>query len=759
MTPAENAQPTPPPNWLTSPPPLVAGPITPAAERQYPPGERIAGRYEVVKVLTGGMGVVYLCADHEREGLPVALKTFKPKYLPDRATRDRFLREGTIWVGLGHHPNIVRAYRVERLRGGLEVYLVLEWVAAAPGKEDASLRAWLQRGRSLPPERSLHFALHIARGMHHATTRIPGLVHRDMKPENVLIGRDGNARVTDFGLAGVLAALKKSLQAGGGVGTPPYMAPEQWDENAPLDPRTDIYAFGCILFEMLTGQMAAPGKTTEELARVHQTGDLRPLPDTMSPQVKALLRGCLALYPEKRFASWQDVETAVSLVIRHTTGEPPQPLSRQETKTNARSERIAAGWSYDAMGLSYHDIGNHDLAAGYFDRVIWIGKQEKEPSLVAAGLSHLGDACYAMGDLQGAIEYHRQHLALAQKLGLHASESDAWGNLGQVYAEQGDIEQAMTCYQKQLALVQEIRDRPREGEALSNLGDTCLARGETAEALRAYKRALAITRETEDPLKEGRLLSRVGRAYHRLGQTERATQYTERGLAIARDIGDRTGEGLALRNLGEIERQQGNLQQAIWHFINYLSITQEIRDRVGEARVLCALGDIYHQLDNLEQAIESYQSALRIVRSIGNHSWQAQILQDLGIVYRRQHKPRQAIGFFEEALTLLKELDDHARLGELACRLANTYRDTGDLRRARRSYELGLQTVRKTGDERLRARLCFGLAVALARADQRDEAIHYAELAAYTFQQLGETQALKKTKDLLTEIRPRRRWF
>ncbi len=89
----------------------------------YPPGTRI-GQYEIAgRPLMGGMGIVYVCLDHQ-ENRPVALKTFKPAYLPDRAARDRFLREGTHWVDLGAHPYIVRCYRVFRIDP--EVYLVLE---------------------------------------------------------------------------------------------------------------------------------------------------------------------------------------------------------------------------------------------------------------------------------------------------------------------------------------------------------------------------------------------------------------------------------------------------------------------------------------------------------------------------------------------------------------------------------------------------------------------------------------------------------
>ncbi|HHE71962.1 MAG TPA: hypothetical protein ENL34_06765 [Chloroflexi bacterium] len=93
----------------------------------YPPGSRIVGRYEVAsRPLKGGMGIVYPCLDHQ-DMRPVVLKTFKPEHLPDRAARDRFLREGAARVNLGRHPYIVRCYAMERIGDDREVYLVLEY--------------------------------------------------------------------------------------------------------------------------------------------------------------------------------------------------------------------------------------------------------------------------------------------------------------------------------------------------------------------------------------------------------------------------------------------------------------------------------------------------------------------------------------------------------------------------------------------------------------------------------------------------------
>ena len=303
----------------------------------HPPGTRI-GQYEVAgRPLVGGMGIVYLCLDRE-EDRPVALKTFKPECLPDRAARDRFLREGTHWVDLGRHPHVVRCYRVFQPENAIEVYLVLELVAKEQGREDASLRSWLTPGQPLPVETALLFALQIARGMKHAVETIPGFVHRDLKPENILVGADhlSNAnvnrlRVTDFGLASILQEagghtsesaisdaadsqrlppMRHTQLTHGVVGTPLYMAPEQWrGENVTVP--TDVYALGCILYEMLAGQHAVAGHSLATLKRAHCSGDVRPLPRGLPAGVATIMARCLALETGGRYGSWEQTESAL----------------------------------------------------------------------------------------------------------------------------------------------------------------------------------------------------------------------------------------------------------------------------------------------------------------------------------------------------------------------------------------------------------------------------------------------------------------
>jgi serine/threonine-protein kinase len=371
-----------------------------------PPGTLIANRYEVVATRAGGMGVVYLCRD-QVEDRPVALKTFQPQYLANRAFRDRFLREGTVWISLGYHPHIVRCYNVERVGDGREVYLVLQWVAQAEGKAEASLRSWLSPGKPLPAEQALRLALHIVWGMQHATTQVPGLVHRDLKPENVLLGRDGLARVTDFGLVKSLLGAEgqpvvlpawgpgESVHATAVVGTPLYMAPEQWDGKTVLDQRADIYALGCILYEFLTGRLAVSGGSREALATAHGGGQAQQAVRTLAPEWRELVGPCVAVDREQRYATWREVEAALQAAYARATGVRLSPTTGAQAET--RAERIQAGYAYNALGSSYLDIGHVQTARQYYERVLQIGRAEQERRLEAAGLGNLGSVYRDLG--------------------------------------------------------------------------------------------------------------------------------------------------------------------------------------------------------------------------------------------------------------------------------------------------------------------------------------------------------------------------
>ena len=228
----------------------------------YQPGDVIGQKYEVHSVLgKGGFGVVYLVYDSELGGV-IALKTFRNEFLDNNQIRDLFRKEASIWVDLERHPYLVRAYFVDEISG--QLFIGMEYIA--PNEQGINtLEGYLQQR---PPnlEQSLRWAIQICHGMEYAYSK--GIrAHRDIKPANIMISQDGTAKITDFGLASVLSAslansriqlntqkngiaLYRQTQMGGGIGTLTHMPPEQFEKDTVCDERSDLYAFGVILFQL-----------------------------------------------------------------------------------------------------------------------------------------------------------------------------------------------------------------------------------------------------------------------------------------------------------------------------------------------------------------------------------------------------------------------------------------------------------------------------------------------------------------------------
>ncbi|MCA9923239.1 MAG: tetratricopeptide repeat protein [Anaerolineales bacterium] len=663
------------------------------------PRRLIANRYEVVNKLMGGMGIVYLCRDQRNNQL-VALKTFKPEFLSHLAARDLFLREGTMWVEMGRHPNIVQAYRVERIGDGREVYLVLEWIVQPKGKKSPSLRSWLRHGNILPPEQALLFALHIARGMRYATQKIPGLVHRDIKPENILIGHDGVARVTDFGLASTLSGLQNT-QAGilanakenfgrtqltqGVAGTPLYMAPEQW-MHSQLDARADIYALGCILYEMITGQFAAQGENREQLKAFHLSGRIKPPPEGTSHELLSVLRKCLVSQRERRYRGWREAEESISEAYERLTGEPPPPL--REASSETREDRIVSGYSYNTMGLSYLDIGKLDVAVMYFEQAVNVGRAEASEELEGTGLGNLGLAYMALGYLERAIDFHEEHLAIARKTGDRAEEGKALGRMGHVYLRMGDVTRAIGLHERELAIFQNVGDRFKEAMALHSLGDVYRRLSEIDRAVEFYKKSLAIAQDIGDKTRVERILNSMGLVYLDSGEAKEAVALFQQAFEIAHEIGDRVGEGEILANMGDLYRSLKYSDRAIEQYHRALAIAQDSNDRRKEIRNLISLGDLYlEDLRNAEEAEANYSAALEAVQDTGDIKQEMFTYIKLGTAYNELGDFMQTASLAKRALDLAKDYELPVLEREALGMIGAAYEKYGDAGRAIEYYE------------------------------------------------------------------------
>lgn len=233
-------------------------------------GTMLDDRYEILEVIgAGGMAVVYKAMCH-RLNRYVAVKILRDELANDEEFRKRFQTEAQA-VAMLSHPNIVSVYDVSH-SDGVE-YIVMELI------EGVTLMQYMKKKGALGWKEALHFAVQISKALEHAHEK--GIVHRDIKPQNIMILKDGTIKVADFGIAALESAQeKKSDQT---VGSVHYIAPEQARGEQP-DPRSDIYSLGVVMYEMLTGKMPYDGDTAEQVAMKHITGHTVP-PQELNPDI------------------------------------------------------------------------------------------------------------------------------------------------------------------------------------------------------------------------------------------------------------------------------------------------------------------------------------------------------------------------------------------------------------------------------------------------------------------------------------------
>ena len=184
------------------------------AGSRWQTGDKIGGRYEVHHIRKGGMGIVYLCYDHESQK-PIVLKTFQDIFLSEKSQTERFMWEAETWVRLEKHMNIVRAYYVEKIED--KPYIFMEYIL---GEEPfgPELSSWI-RGKGLNLSLSLNFGVQFCSGMLHAQKKFETMnrpfVHRDIKPSNIMVTRDRIVKVTDFGLVKAFQSLGRNRAEAG----------------------------------------------------------------------------------------------------------------------------------------------------------------------------------------------------------------------------------------------------------------------------------------------------------------------------------------------------------------------------------------------------------------------------------------------------------------------------------------------------------------------------------------------------------------
>jgi serine/threonine protein kinase len=333
-------------------------------------GVRLGDRYELQEpVARGGMGEVWRANDPVL-GRTVAVKVLLPGLSSDPGFAERFRTEARAMAALSD-PSIVEIYDYGQTDG--VAYLVMPFV------EGESLHVLLNRVGPLPPREAMIIVAQAANALQQAHRA--GIVHRDVKPGNLLIRPDGRLVLTDFGIARGVAA--EPLTASDGVmGTAAYLAPEQLS-GSPVAPATDVYALGVVAYEFLTGTQPFVADSPVGVALMHTRSEPPPLPDVIAPTVRHVVMRALAKNPEDRWPSAHAMAEAATEAARDLPEAPwlavPLPSARRPAPTAAlptilaekpRRGRllaglvpIVAGIAVLAVGLAIA-LGNVDAPSG-----------------------------------------------------------------------------------------------------------------------------------------------------------------------------------------------------------------------------------------------------------------------------------------------------------------------------------------------------------------------------------------------------------
>lgn len=284
-------------------------------------GALVHDRFAAVRVAgVGGMGWVYDARDENAGGRRVALKILKASHSDDDVVRERFNREARI-LGMLDHPNLVDLYDSGEIPDTGQLYMAMEYV------EGRTLGAVLERPRFFGARRLLNVSRGIAAGLAAAHAR--GVVHRDLKPANVLLVKDKGheiPRLVDFGIARFDEALRHLTQTGMVFGTPSYMSPEQALGETGVGPAADIYAYGIMLFRMLSGELPFHHRLSLQILMAHVN---KPVPElTLRPEIAddipealiTLMHRCLEKKPEDRLPDGEALEMALGRIEAELQG-------------------------------------------------------------------------------------------------------------------------------------------------------------------------------------------------------------------------------------------------------------------------------------------------------------------------------------------------------------------------------------------------------------------------------------------------------
>ncbi len=656
-------------------------------------GSTFAGRYQIIEEIgRGGMGRIYKVFDTEIDE-KVALKLIKPEVAADKGNIERFRNEMKFARQVGHR-NVSRMFDLGKHEG--TYFITMEYV---PGED---LKSFIRRIGQLPVGKAVAIAKQVAEGLIEAHRQ--GVIHRDLKPRNIIIDREGNAKIMDFGIARSLKS-EGMTEKGIMVGTPEYMSPEQ-TESSDIDQRSDIYSLGILLFEMLTGRIPFEGETPLSIA-IKQKTEAPPRPEEFNPGISQdlsqLILKCMEKDPANRYQSSEEVLASLEMIERELptteiTAPRKRPTATREITVTVGLKKtilpiaavlvliIAAillrqllfrptptSMTGDKPSLAIlyfkNNTGAEDLEhwrTALTDLLITDLSQSQFVRVLSA--ERLFDVLEDMGQLEATAFSSDTIEEVAERSRV---DHILVGN----YTEAGDKFRINVSLQE-AASGELIASESVEGEGegsfysmVDELTRWIKSNFELSEANLADDPDIAIANiTTASP--EAYVLYSEGRRFHLQAQYQQSIVKMRAALEIDPEFAmAHRSLGVSYSNMGRRPARNRSIQKAF-----------ELSDRVSERERLAIHGDYYmSSRQTYDQAIESYQRLLSLYPDdrIANIN--------LGLVYF-------TLEDFEKAIVRYKVYIQNAPDGMLGYwNLGETYMSLGEYGKARETFERYLE--------------------------------------------------------------------
>ena len=703
--------------------------------RRWTPGELMMNRWFVHRAMPPSpMSIVYFCFD-TRLGRPMVVKSLPAAYLPDLAAQKRFWAECEVWMRLGQHPNITRACFVELVNDF--PYVFVEWIDGRDAYH-AGLDSWIGTP-SLTLSRALDIASQVCDGMCHVAAVLAGeqqvFVHRDLKPPNILITGDWVAKITDFGLAKIrfsrwslsatgTEALQDSASGLSGeltrfLGTPQYMSPEHFDDPQAVDSRSDVYSFGCTLFEMIAGQKVFDADSWPEWQLAHMgraAPSLTSIRSDVPAHVAEVVAQCLAKKPSDRPENFADLKERLRV---------PHKRAVAQSATDTFSAWIDKGTSLDSLGKPGEAMSCFDKAELALDRsnedVATTARAFILASNRAIALEHLRDYTSSLAQWETAAEIGERIPSGYRYVASSGPLSKSAAILGKALtlAVKGDMEQAMTlCHQV-------LSEEPDNYHAIARMGYLLLRQGRCGEAIPWCRRA------ADSDQHDMHALANLGAALLGVGEVERARSALERALSLA------PTHPPALYSMGTLLLQNGEAEKAA----EYLRKAVNLNPEYSEAWNHLGIALLQTQQSGYRECFErALRADPRNQAALGNlvgvirredgcdpTNALATALVSTGACQSEQEVAQSFFqsGAFREALTLAEQIVARDKDNETAKLIL-----AGCLHRLGRSDEAveALQTLERERPEDFG--VCHNLGAILAECGRVELAISYYRRAA-----------------------------